>query len=257
VSCVRVGIGLSASIVAGALLVSAQTPYGVHPRSSPSDYAVSQQTASATFAASIIQRDEVKRLFAVDISNSYIVIEVGIYPSQSGPVQIAADDFLVKAGTSGSEYTHPADAVTVASVIQDKNTPKLPSRNTATVVTTAGVGYESGTDPYTGRRVHGVYTEAGTGVAMGGPDTLPPGPPPKGSSDYDRMTLQQQLAQRALSSGSFTAPVAGFLYFPAKEMKKKNGGYELDYLDDSAAVCMSAPCRSLAAVRLQVRAKSR
>jgi hypothetical protein len=44
------------------------------------------------------------------------------------------------------------------------------------------------------------------------------------------MTLQQQLAQRALPDGTYTAAVAGFLYFPSKETKKKNGGYELDYL---------------------------
>jgi hypothetical protein len=226
----RVGFVLSGAIFAGALFVCAQTPYGVHPRPSPADYAVSQQTASATFAASVVPRDEVKRLFSVNISSSYAVIEVGIYPLQSGSVQIAADDFLIKTGASGSEYTHPADAVTVASVIQDKNTPRPPSRDTPTVVTTAGVGYESGTDPYTGRRVHGVYTEAGAGVGMGAPDTFPPGPPPKGSTDYDRMTLQQQLAQRSLPNGSFNAPVAGFLYFPAQELKKKNGGYELDYL---------------------------
>jgi hypothetical protein len=60
------------------------------------------------------------------------------------------------------------------------------------------------------------------------------------------MTLQQQLAQRAFPSGTFGAPVAGFLYFPAKEVKKKNGAYELDYLGDVSAK-----------VRLQVPAKAR
>ena len=241
----RLGAVLSAGIFAGALSILAQTPYGVHPRPSSADYAASHVTPTATFAASLVPRDEVKRLFALDISSSYIVIELAIYPSPSAPVQIAADDFLVKTGTSSSEYTHPADAVTVASVMQDKNTPKPSSRNSPTVVTTAGVGYESGTDPYTGRRVHGVYTEAGTGVAMGGPDTFPPGPPPKGSTDYDRMTLQQQLAQRALPSGSFTSPVAGFLYFPAKEMKKKNGAYELDYLGaDHTTVRLDVPIKT-------------
>lgn len=247
-SFLRIGPVLPTTILAGAFLLSAQvqTPYGVHPRPSPAGYAVLQTTPSATFAASLVPRDEVKRLFSVDISKSYAVVEVGIYPSQSGAIQIAADDFLIKTGASGSEYTHPADAVTVASVIQDKNTPRPLSRNSPTVVTTAGVGYESGTDPYTGRRVHGVYTEAGTGVAMGGPDTFPPGPPPKGSTDYDRMTLQQQLAQRALPNGSFSAPVAGFLYFPAKEMKKKNGVYELDYLTGGNGT-----------VRLNIPAKTR
>jgi hypothetical protein len=207
-------------------LLWAQTPYGLHPRSSPADYAASQQTRAATFAASLLPKDEVKRLFVVDISAEYVVVEVACYPAAS--VQFSADDFLAKSGTTSAEYTHPADAVTVASVIQDKNTPRPPSRNGPVVMTTAGVGYASGTDPYTGRRVHGVYTEAGAGVASGVPDTMPPGPPAKGSTDYDRMTLQQQLAARALPSGTFTAPIAGLLYFPAKEIKKKDGTYELD-----------------------------
>jgi hypothetical protein len=219
---VLIGLG------SAAFLLHAQTPYGVHPRASASDYAVSQQTPSGKFAASLVPKQEVKRLFSVDISNTYAVFEVACYPS--GSVQLAAGDFVVKSGGMSADYTHPADAVTVASVIQDKNTPRPPSRNTTTVVTNASIGYASETDPYTGRKVHGVYTEAGAGVGTGLPDAYPPGPPPKGSTDYDRMTLQQQLAARALPDGSFTAPVAGFLYFPAKEVKKKDGVYELDYL---------------------------
>jgi hypothetical protein len=59
------------------------------------------------------------------------------------------------------------------------------------------------------------------------------------------MTLEQQLAQRAFPSGNFTAPVAGFLYFPLREMKKKNGGYELEYLTDGSGT-----------IRLQVPVKT-
>ena len=123
------------------LTLLAQAPYATHPRATPSDYAVSQQTPSATFAASVIPRDEIKRLFAVDISSTYVVLEVACYPGVSGSVPLSADDFLVKSG--GSEFTHPADAVTVAAVIQQKNTPRLPSGRTTTVVTTATVGYEA------------------------------------------------------------------------------------------------------------------
>jgi hypothetical protein len=223
-------LGFTAAILIGGIPVLSQTasPLGVHPRASAADYGVSQQTAAGTFAASLVPKDEVKRLFAVDISNTYVVMEVAFYPSQQ--VQLATADFLVKSGKSSVEFTHPADAVTVASVIQDKNTPRLPAPNSPQVVTTAGVGYASGTDPYTGRQVHSVYTEAGVGVTNGSPGGYPPGPPPHGSTDYDRMTLQQQLASRALPDGSFASPVAGFLYFPAKEIKKKDGVYELDYL---------------------------
>jgi hypothetical protein len=219
----------AAALITNACALLAQAPYGIHPRPTPADYAASQTTRLATYAASVVPRDEVKHLFAVDISNSYVVVEVACYPSASGPITLSADDFLIKSGAN-SEYTHPADAVTVAAVIQEKNTPRPPSSSGTNVATTVGVGYESATDPYTGRKIHGVYTEAGTAVSTGAPDTFPPGPPVPGSTAYDRMTLQQQLGQRALPDGTYTAPVAGFLYFPSKEIKKKNGGYELDYL---------------------------
>jgi len=59
------------------------------------------------------------------------------------------------------------------------------------------------------------------------------------------MTLEQQLAQRAFPSGTFNAPVAGFLYFPSKEMKKKNGVYELEYLSDpSGKIRLQVPVKS-------------
>jgi hypothetical protein len=202
-------------------LFAQQAPYGIHPRSSPTEYAVSLQTPSGTYAASLVPSDEVKRLFAVDISKTYIVLEVACYPP-AGPVQISPEDFLIKSGTNSSEFTHPADAVTVASV---------------------EVGYESGIDPVTGRRVHGTYTGVGTGVEVG-PDNAPPPPPRPGSTSYDRMTLEQQLAQRALPDGTFNAPVAGFLYFPAKEVKKKNGVYELEYLaSGSSPVRLQVPTK--------------
>lgn len=233
------------SVPAICCAVLGQAPYGIHPRASAADYAVSQQTPAAAFAASVVPAAEVKRLFAVDISNTYVVLEVACYPASSAPIKLEADDFLVKSGAA-SEFTHPADAVTVAAVIQEKNAPKPPSTRSTEVVTTAAVGYESAIDPSTGRRVHGVYTEAGGGVGVGAPQSAPPMAPPPGSTPYDRMTLQQQLAARAFPSGTFGAPVAGFLYFPSREIKKKNGAYELDYLGDVSA-----------RIRLRVPAKAR
>ncbi|MBV9155182.1 MAG: hypothetical protein JO097_02910 [Acidobacteriaceae bacterium] len=227
--------------VAGFLLTSAfsfsafaQMQPGMPPRNLPSDYAATFQTKNATYAASLLPADQVKHIFAVDISKTYVVFEVACYPAQNGKVGIGPDDFLVKSG-GNSEFIHSADAVTVASVIQEKNTPRPPSGRDVAVVPSATVGYETGTDPYSGRRVHGVYTEAGVGVgANPGPD--PRFPPPPGSSPYDRQVLQAQLAQRALPWGQFTTPIAGYLYFPASRLKKNsNGTYELNYLADSSA----------------------
>lgn len=216
----------------GALAGLAQTGSGVHARPAPTDYSVVQKAGTATYAASLLPASEVKNLFAVDISKDYLVFEVACYPTASNMVSVHPDDFLIKAGSHG-EFVHPSDAVTVASLIQQKNSPRprIGGRDTE-VYTSANVGYESGTDPYTGRRVHGVYTGGGVGVGTGPPEPPPPLPP--GSTPQDRAILESQLSDKAVPSGSFSAPVAGFVYFPKKEIKKKtNGAYDLEYLSDS------------------------
>ena len=235
----RVFVALTA-VSAASLLAQSPSPYGIHPRQSPADYAAQQQTSDATYAASVVPHDEVKRLFSVDISKTYVVLEVACYPAQGNDVKLSADEFVVRAD---KDYTHPADAVTVASVIQEKNAPPPPSNRNVNVTTTAEIGYESETDPTTGRKVHGTYTGVGTAVSNG-PD-YGPYPPPPGSTDYDRMTLQQQLEQRALPGGTFNAPTAGFLYFPVKELKKKKDSYELEYLASaSGTVRLSIPAKA-------------
>ena len=230
-------------IVAGAFVASAQAITGVHPRARASDYDASQQHGTVTYAASVLSADQVKHIFATDISKSYLVFEVACYPSQSSQIRTDAGDFLIKAGKD-SEFVHAADAVTVASVIQQKNSPRPPSNNGSAVYTSANVGYESGTDPYTGRRVHGVYTGAGVGV--GPADPGPPFPMPPGSTPQDRMTLESQLSDKALPQGSFSEPVAGFLYFPVKAIKKKsNGAYQMNYLGDpSGKVQLRIPVKN-------------
>ncbi len=215
-----------------------QGPIGVHPRS-PADYAVTAQLNGATFAASILSADQVKHLFAADISKSYVVIEVACFPGPNAYLDVHPDDFLVKAGNKG-EFVHPTDGVTVASVIQGKNAPPPPSR--PTVHSEAAVGYQTGTDAY-GRREHSVYTEAGVGV---GPDPNPPPDPRSGGSPQDRQNLEYQLMDKGLGTGRTTAPVAGYLYFPAALLKKPTANtYQLEYFDDGGQkVDLPVPARS-------------
>ena len=60
----------------------------------------------------------------------------------------------------------------------------------------------------------------------------------------DRETLEEELDRRALPQGSFTKPVAGFLYFPLKAIKKKSSGtYDLQYLSDAGKVLLQVPVK--------------
>jgi hypothetical protein len=219
-----------------------QQPKGIHPRSRPENYAAHLQSNGLTIAAAVVPPNEVKNLFAFDISKNYVVFEVACYPEANGRIQIQADDFVVKANDKGA-LAHRADSQTVAAAIQQKNAPRPPSSAPTTVYTEANVGYESGTDPYTGRRVHGVYTGGGVGVSNYPASQQYPRP---GSEPRDRDMLENQLWSKSLPEGAFTVPVAGYLYFPASLLKKFNGGYLLQYqsADLSSRIDLPVPAKT-------------
>jgi hypothetical protein len=217
------------------LLCGQEQPKGIHARSRPEDYAAHLQSSGLTIAATVLSPAEVKHLFAFDISRDYVVFEVACYPDNNGRLELQNDDFVVKTNDK-SEVAHRADPQTVAAKLQQKNTPRSPS--SPTVYTEANVGYESGTDPYTGRRVHGVYTGGGVGVSTY-PDPRYPTP---GGYPEDREMLTNQLWSKSLPEGNFTAPVAGYLYFPASLLKKKfNGSYLLQYQSADSSSRMDLP----------------
>lgn len=225
-SCFR-RLWAAALLVSGSLL--AQQLTGVSARSKPEDYAVHVSTEGRTYAASLLTAEQVKHIFASDISRKYIVFEIACYP-QAGSIDIHPDSFVVD-GRSNKEVVRPADAMTVAARMQQKSEPKIPT-GSEQVSTQANVGYESGTDPYTGRRVHGTYESIGVGVAHGqdgGRSSVPP------DWGQDMEALQRQLEDRALPAGQFAHPVAGYLYFPIALIRKPGkDGYQLKY-DGNAA----------------------
>lgn len=237
----------SPALVGMALILAAigsaqPTPHGVRPRLSAADYAASASAEGFTYAATQLSADLVKHIFASDISKAYVVLEVACYPSAQANAVVRPADFLVKTGAKG-EYAHPADGVTVASVIQQKNTPHE-THPPVTPTGGVGVGVASGTDPVTGRKVHSVYGEADASVATGAPPSAPPlYPPPPGSAPVDRAILEDQLVEHSLPEGDFLVPVAGYLYFPASYLKKHSGNtYALEYVTAGGAkVVLAVP----------------
>ncbi len=129
------------------LAFSQQQPRGVRARSSPGDYAAQVTVAGITYAASLLPADEVKHLFAFDISKTYVVFEVAVFPRTISDFVLNADSFVVRSIQTGDPVRR-ADSATVASVIQQKNAPPP----NGSVIASAEIGYESGRDPVTGRR---------------------------------------------------------------------------------------------------------
>lgn len=219
-------------LLAGGVLWAQQDAQhrGVHPRATPDDYVAKAAGPNETYAASLIPVDQVKHLFAFDISGTYMVFEVACFPSLDRTSQVQPDDFVLKL-PKGS-LAHQSEAATIAGDIQRQNAPKLNSRNTE-VVTDASIGYSSGIDPYTGRRVSGVSTGAGVGVQHGG--DRPPYADPA-AVYVDRELLQSQLQARALPTGKFDHPVGGYLYFPKSQVKKdSSGNIVLEHMGDIGA----------------------
>jgi hypothetical protein len=220
-------------------VIQAQPPaHRISARASAADYAASASAEGVTYAATQLALDQVRHIFASDISKLYIVFEVACFPSAQAKVTAKPFDFLIKAGTQG-EYAHPADGVTVASVMQQKTT-RRDTQPPITPMGGVGVGVGSATDPATGRKVHSVYTEAEAGVTVGGPPLYPTAP---GSGQIDRSILEAQLMDRALPEGQFLVPVAGYLYFPAAYLKKHGGNhYEMEYVTSNGRkVLISVP----------------
>ena len=243
-------------IAAPLSLAQLRQPHGLPARASANDYAAQLQVGDVIYGASLLSPDQVKHTFAFDISKTYLVFEVAVYPgaNSTAPVPLDPEGFVI--GVAGGDVVHRADAVTVASVIQQKNLPKPPSR-AGTVVASTEVGYESGTDPYTGRRVHGTYTDAQVGVDTGR-DNGPPAYPKPGGYPQDRQLLEDQLWDKSLPEIKILRATAGYLYFPASLLKKQpNGIYKLEYLGPQNQDDESEASAAFEKVELKVPAKKR
>jgi hypothetical protein len=210
---------------------------GLHPRPAATDYPAHEQAGGATYAAASLSKEQVRKTFVSNLSSKYIVLEVAVYPAKDGTLQLNRDDFFLRIGNSG-DVIRPVAAEVIAGIIQRQNTPAAPSRSDIAVYPTAGVGYESGTTP-DGRRVHGWDTSAGVGVGVGGSPAPYPYPAP-GASDRDRNVMAAELSDKSLPDGTVTAPVAGYLYFPAPS-KRSSGVYQLDYAADKNNVRLYVP----------------
>lgn len=213
---------------------------GIRPRPAASDYPAQEHGTGLTIAAAVISPEQVRSMFATDLTRGYIVVELAVYPEAGQTVDLSPADFMLKIGADG-ESVRSVNARAIASAIQRKNTPKQSRASDIVLYPTATIGYESGPsyDSGTGRRRSGgVYTGAGVGIATGNGGGLPT--PAPGSTDRDRVTMQQELEDKGLPEGVATKAVAGYLYFPRPSGKQRNGVYEITYLGTKGKVRLVA-----------------
>ena len=203
--------------IAGAALGLATNPPGIHARPAASDYPASDSSENITVAAAVLPPEQVRNTFATDLNHGYIVVEVGVYPRNGSSIDLSSLDFALRVGAT--DMVRPATPRVLASILQQKNAGPPPRSSDVTLYPTADVGVASGPN---GRAV---YTGAGVGVGIGDQGQ----PPRPGSTDRDRMTMGQELEDKALPEGKTERAVAGYLYFPMTSLKRKNVAFALMY----------------------------
>jgi hypothetical protein len=220
-------------LIVGLGSVASAGPKGTVPRADADQYQSHAQRDGVTIAATLLNATQVRKAFVSDVNRCCVVVEVAFYPQKDKPLKVSVDDFILQA-SDNNDLVRPYSARSVAAMLEQKSD----SGRQVTTTQTVGVGYESGTyiDPVTGAptKVHGVTTEVGTSVAVGPPD---PSTPPKN----DRDAIETELAEKGLPEGSASAPVSGFVYFPASVKKKKKATLQLQYSLNDQTVVLSLP----------------
>jgi hypothetical protein len=212
----------------------AQTRRGTVPRSTATDYAAHALQDNVQIGASLLTHKELKKIFATDVNQCCLVVEVAFYPAQ-GPkdnkdnfVKISLDDFMLR--EAGMEIgTRPSTPDVLSSRLEVQ--PVQPDREHRPGVTTGSdIGYERTTQQNGPERTTsgGVVqrSRVGIGVPIGGSggSRLPEGR----NAEGNRRAIEAELSEKALPEITAWEPVAGYLYFSVP--KKKKGGYELVYM---------------------------
>ena len=195
---------------------------GIKPRANSAAFPASAQTETLDIGAVQLSSPQVGHTFASpELGKGYIVVEIALFP-KNGELKLDPDNFtLAIEGTK--TVLHAVSPQAIASVLQK------PGGRDVTLYPVATIGYESGRDIY-GQRQSGVTTGAGLGVGLD---------PKQQKSDADRRVMETELKDKALPSGTFEKPVAGYLYFPISGAKK--GKYILQYSDAHGSATIPLP----------------
>jgi hypothetical protein len=206
----------------------AQTHRGTVPRSNVTDYAAHASQDNIQIGASLLTHKELKKIFATDVNQCCLVVEVAFYPAKDNFVKISLDDFMLR--EAGMELgTKPSTPEVLSARLEIQ--PVTPDREHKPGVSSGSdIGYERTTQQNGPERTTsgGVVQRSSVGIGVpigGGGSRLPEG---KTTTEGNRRAIEAELTEKGLPETSAWDPVAGYLYFSVP--KKKKGGYELVYM---------------------------
>jgi hypothetical protein len=206
----------------------AQTHRGTVPRSNVTDYDAHASQDNIQIGASLLTHKELKKIFATDVNQCCLVVEVAFYPAKDNFVKISLDDFMLR--EAGMELgTKPSTPDVLSARLEVQPVP--PDReHRPGVSSSSDIGYERSTQQNGQERSTsgGVVqrSSVGVGIPIGGSggSRLPE----SRTAEGNRRAIEAELAEKALPETTAWDPVAGYLYFSVP--KKKKGGYELVYM---------------------------
>ncbi|MGZ7060824.1 MAG: hypothetical protein ACXVJU_16175 [Candidatus Angelobacter sp.] len=203
-----------------------ESPRGTVPRSAATDYAAHASQENIKVGASLLTHKELRKIFATDVNQCCLVVEVAFYPPRDNFVKISLDDFMLR--EAGMELgTRPSSPEVLAARLEIQ--PVRPdSEHRPGVTSGSDIGYERTTQQNGPERTSsgGVVQRSSVGIGVpigGGGSRLPEGRTAEGN----RRAIEAELKEKGLPETSAWEPVAGYLYFSVP--KKKKGGYELVY----------------------------
>jgi hypothetical protein len=213
----------------------AQTHRGTVPRSNVTDYAAHASQDNIQIGASLLTHKELKKIFATDVNQCCLVVEVAFYPAKDHFVKISLDDFMLR--EAGMELgTKPSTPDVLSARLEVR--PVTPDReHRPGVSSSSDIGYErttqqTGSDHTTSGGVV-QRSSVGVGIPIGGSggSRLPEGRTAEGN----RRAIEAELTEKGLPETSAWDPIAGYLYF---SLPKKKGGYELVYMMEDKKVVL-------------------
>jgi hypothetical protein len=206
----------------------AQTHRGTVARSTATDYAAHASQESIQIGASLLTHKELKKIFATDVNQCCLVVEVAFYPTKDNFVKISLDDFMLReAGIELGTKPSTPDVLSARLEIQ----PVTPDReHRPGVSSSSDIGYERTTQQNGPERSTsgGVVQRSSVGIGVpiggGGGSRLPE----SRNAEGNRRAIEAELTEKALPETTAWEPISGYLYFSVP--KKKKGGYELVYM---------------------------
>lgn len=215
----------------------AQTHRGTVPRTAATDYAAHASQDNVQIGATLLTHKDLKKVFAANVNECCLVVEVAFYPPKDQFVKISLDDFMLR--ETGMEVgARPSTPEVLAARLEVRPLP--PDReHRPGVSSSSDIGYERSTQQNGQERSTsgGVVQRSSVGIGVpigggGGGSRHPEGQTAEGN----RRAIEAELAEKALPETSAWDPVAGYLYFSVP--KKKKGGYELVYMSGDKKVVL-------------------